>query len=428
MLSKKKLALAIGANIIGNALEWYEFYLYILFTPLFAALFFPAEVSDTSLIQAFFVIAIGFLSRPFGAVFFGQLGDRLGRRIALLVSILLMTIPTFVIGCIPTYAQIGIMAPLLIGVMRLFQGIPAGGEFTGAMCYLYEISPPQRQGIMGSMVFFGSQIGAIFSMSEFLLMEKLLTHQEIREWGWRVSFILGGLIGLGGWYLRSKLEETPIFKTLRAEGKISPRPVLDSLKGYKVPLFKAFLLTTLTVSGWYLVFIFSPIYASEVGKAGFGNELLITLLLIILSNLCLPFMGWLADKSYKRALWITSCIATIVLAYPFYFFSIKEEFLPLLIMKVVMTIILTVQFALLPRVLCALFPAPVRYSSVGIAYNVGNIAIGGSSPFIALFLTKITGSFYIPMYMLMTTASLSLIAFLTIKPSVLEIFRNERKD
>lgn len=416
MLAGKRLALAIGANIVGNALEWYEFYLYILFTPLFAQLFFPADNRQASLLQALFVIAVGFFSRPFGAVLFGQLGDRRGRRVALLVSILLMTVPTFVIGFIPTYAQIGLAAPILIASMRLLQGIPAGGEFTGAMCYLYEISPPKRQGIMGSMVFFGSQVGAILSMSEFLLMEKFFTHHQIGEWGWRLSFILGGIIGLGGWYLRFKLQETPIFKELIKERKISSQPVLDSLKGYKVPLFKAFLLTSLTVSGWYLIFIFSPIYSSEVRQTGLGTELLITILLILLSNLCLPLFGWLADKSYKRSLVIASCIATIVLAYPLYFCVVHDLFAPLLGLKILMAIILSVQFALIPQILCELFPAPVRYSSVGISYNICNIVVGGSSPFIALFLTRITGSFYIPMYMLMLTALLSLIAILSIKP------------
>ncbi|MFI5333666.1 MAG: MFS transporter [Chlamydiales bacterium] len=410
MLSKKQLALSIGATMVGNALEWYEFYLYILFTPLFSNLFFPSDIQGMSLVQALLVIAIGFLSRPFGAILFGYLGDKAGRRIALVSSIFLMTIPTFLIGCVPTYIQIGIMAPLLILTLRLLQGIPTGGEFTGAMCYLYEISPPNRQGMMGSLVFFGSQIGAILSISEFLLLENCLTHHQIEEWGWRISFIIGGLIGFGGWYLRRKIEETPSFNTLKKEGKISSHPVWDSFQKHRRPMIRAFFLTALTVAGWYLVFIFSPLYASEIQRTVWGNELLITLFLIVLSNVCLPFLGWLGDKSYTRVLWIGSCLLVIVLAYPLYYFGMQVHFPLFLFLKIIMVIALTVQFALLPKLLCELFPPAVRYSSVGISYNIANVVVGGSSPFLALSLTKITGDPYMPMYILIACAFMSLFA------------------
>lgn len=416
-MQTRKLLLATSANIIGNALAWYEFYLYILFTPLFAALFFAKGGSGAALLQALVVLAIGFISRPFGVIFLGHLGDRIGRKIALLTSILMMTIPTFLIGCIPTYAQIGIAAPILIAALRFLQGVPTGGEFTGAMCFLHEIAPVGKRAFLGSMVFFGSQLGAILSLTEFLLMDHFLSEHDLEEWGWRLSFLVGGLIGLAGWYLRSKLHETPVFRSLQHEGKILQRPVSDSFRLHKSALVKAMLLTALTASGWYLVFIFSPIYSSEMQHGEWGGELFVTLCLIILSNLCLPFFGWLADKGYRRALWIGSCIGTLLLAFPYYYFSMQDALGIFIAIKVPMAILLTVQFALLPSLLCELFPPEVRYSSVGIGYNVSTIIVGGFSPLLSLFLVNVTGNPYIPMFILMATAALSLFAMLMIKPS-----------
>ena len=406
VLSKKKLVYAVGANIIGNVLEWYEFYLYVLFTPIFAELFFPKDAPEVGRIHTMLIFAIGFLSRPFGVILLGHLGDRIGRRVALLISILMMAIPTFTIGCLPTYAMIGMAAPFLIGVFRLLQGIPTGGEFTGVMCYLYEIAPLGRQGFMASLVSFGAQVGPIFSLIEVILAENFLSHEQIAAWGWRISFILGGLIGVTGWYLRYRLQETPVFKEMEEKGKILPRPVLESLRKHKSALLKAMLLTSLTASGWYLVFIFSSTHASNGEHANLREALWF----IVLSTLLLPFFGWFADKGYKKALWVGSCVGVILFAYPFYFFSLTEAGPIFLSLKVLMVIFLTVQFALFPIFLCELFPPPVRYSSVGIAYNITTIFLGGFSPMVAVFLTRITGHPYIPMYILVLTAFLSLFA------------------
>lgn len=315
----------------------------------------------------------------------------------------------------PTYLQIGLAAPLLVGFIRILQGVPAGGESAGVMCYLYEIAPQKKRTYFGSFVFFGSQIGAILSISEFLLIKKVIPHEQIVEWGWRISFILGAVIGFGGWYLRSKLLETPAFQEMKATGKIYTAPVKEAFLRHKSAIIKCFALTSLAAAGWYLIIIFSPLYSAEVLHEIWANELFITLMLIILSNLCLPLFGWIADKGYIRSLWITSAVLVIALAYPFYFFGFAGHLQFFILLKAVLTICITVQFALLPRLLCDLFPPPVRFSGIGIGLNLSFIVLGGASPFFALILTKITGNPYIPLFILIASALISLFAIFTIR-------------
>jgi MHS family proline/betaine transporter-like MFS transporter len=395
------------ASIIGNMLEWYEFTLYLHFLPIFASIFFPSSSAANSLTRELLTFAVGFLSRPLGALFFGSLGDRFGRRFALVITIVMMSGPTFLIGLMPTYAQIGIFAPLLLALLRFIQGIPIGGEFSGCMCYLEEISPPKERAYMGSWAFFGSQIGSILSTLEVLFLKAHLPPEDYMSWGWRISFILGGFLGVFGWYLRRSLPETPYFKSLKTEQKLVHTPVRESTRHFSA-LATGFFLSALPVSGWYLIFVFTPLYFSEILGTNFENSLILNVLLLIFCNICLPFAGKLADKLPLKPILISTALGVALLSYPLYFLGSHLSVSNFLLLQILTITLLIFHFALLPKLLSSLFFTSIRYTSIGISYNFSNIIFGGAAPLFALSLIQITGNLAAPGFLLMASALITL--------------------
>ena len=211
--STMKRTLLAGA--IGNVLEWYDFALYGYFAPVFAALFFPSDSASVSLISAFGVFAVGFLARPLGALLFGYWGDTVGRREALAWSILLMAIPTCLVGLLPTYETIGVVAPIALTLFRFLQGLSVGGEFTGSATFLVEHAAASQRGYIGSWAGFSAQIGALLGSGVGALIASSLTEEALHQWGWRIPFVMGSLIAVVGWYLRTRVPESPAFETIR---------------------------------------------------------------------------------------------------------------------------------------------------------------------------------------------------------------------
>ncbi|MDE3223920.1 MAG: MFS transporter, partial [Nitrospirota bacterium] len=221
--SKKTLL----AGAIGNVLEWYDFALYGYFAPVFASLFFPSDRPSASLISAFGVFAVGFLARPLGALLFGHLGDTLGRRTALAWSVLLMAVPTCLMGLLPTYEAIGAAAPLALTLCRFLQGLSVGGEFTGSATFLVEHAAATRRGYVGSWAGFSAQVGALLGSGVGALLATSLTAEALHQWGWRIPFIMGGFSAVAGWYVRTRAPESPDFDAIRRAGGLASSPIRD---------------------------------------------------------------------------------------------------------------------------------------------------------------------------------------------------------
>jgi len=393
---------------------WYEFSLYVIYSSLLSHLFFPQSDTIASLINIMFIFAIGFIARPLGTLLLGYIGDRLGRRKSLILSIILMTIPTFAIGLLPTYAAIGIAAPIFLASLRLLQSFATGGEFSGTMIYFYEIAPRHLRGFTGSLSFCSSQLGNVIASFEFFLLEQHTSYRFLSAWGWRASFIIGGLIGLLSWYLRHSLHETPLFEAIKSEGKTSKNPVREAFLNYKVPMLKAFCISALPAAGWFIIFIFSPLYLAHVLGIHTRYEILINGFLILGSSLIMPFFGHLGDSGYKKILYIFSAIGVMILSLPLYFSAVHFSFTAFVILEIAMIALLTIQFAIIPSILCELFPIRNRYTCVGIGYNFCVVLFGGASPVIALALT--TDSYLLaPAFILIFSAIVSLSAFTTVK-------------
>ena len=239
--SIKKQRNVILAVTFGNLLEWYEIYLYVYWSPVIAKLFFPPEAEKINLSRTFLIFAVGFLARPLGGLFFGRLGDSIGRKKAFILSLVMMTIPTILTGFLPTYGQVGILAPVFLTCIRFLQSFPAGGELPGAICYLYECSEIHRRRYSCSWAFFGVLSGLLFSTTECFILEILLSQKDLITWGWRISFLFGGIIGLCGVLVRSRLHETPLYQEMAKHSQIVKEPIFRVLYEYRKVLFRGIL-------------------------------------------------------------------------------------------------------------------------------------------------------------------------------------------
>lgn len=414
-LSKKTQSSIILAVTIGNILEWYEIYLYIFWSPFIAQLFFNPESKANNLLYAFLLFAVGFLARPLGGVFFGRLGDRIGRKKALILSITVMTIPTFLMGLLPTYAQIGVFSTLLLGILRILQSFPGGGELPGAFCYLYESSNSNNRRFMTSWGAVGNQIGIILSIGECFLLEKLLTHEELITWGWRISFLTGGLFGLFGFWLRSRLHETPLFVDMEKHKKFTKESVLDVIYRHKCGIALGIMFCTIDATGFYVLSALFPVYFERILGTSYSENLITTVLLLISTTIPLPFFGMLGDKLNNKMLMVTSAIGIIVLIYPLYYTILHSLFILASILGIAFILCFTCITALIPYLLSSLFPTPIRFTCVGLSFNIVDSIIGGFTPALAIFLLSYTKNEYSFYWILFVSAVISLYSYFHIR-------------
>lgn len=362
------------------------------------------------------VSSIGFFARPLGVLFFGHIGDKIGRRASLICSITFMVIPTFGIGLIPSYASIGILAPILLALLRLIQGAATGGEFSGTMTYLYEIAPVKRRFFTGSFTFAAPQLGSVLCTAEYLFVNRIVSPETLVSWGWRVSFLLAAIFGSLIWFLRRTIHETPLFATIKTEGKSSKQPIFESFREHKLEMLQAFGITSLSAAGWSMIFVFSPIYFTTALGLNAHQQLAINAALLFYSGITMPFFGYLADRCSHRQLYFISAIGIFLLCLPLYFSAEHFSLAAFIVIELFMVTFLTIQFALLPTILCELFPLRVRYSCVGISYNLCIILFGAVSPLFVLYLTRHMSHLLTPAFIIMATAVISLWTYITVRP------------
>lgn len=410
--SKKEKATVIFAVTFGNLLEWYEIYLYVYWAPIIAKLFFKPNTELANLTNTFLIFAIGFLARPIGGVFFGRLGDRIGRRKALILSLVMMTAPTFATGLLPTYAQIGIFAPIILVCMRILQSFPAGGEIPGASCYLYESSRLSSRRLMCSWASLGFQMGILISTLECFFLEKYLPHEDLITWGWRLSFWIGGLLGICGLFLRYKLHETPLYKEMMTHEKIVSNPLIEIVKKYKKKIVMSTLFCAFNSSAFYLLTINLPFYLGSRLNTSYENNLIFTSILLILITIPLPFFGMLGDRFSNKKMLIGSTVALVILLFPLCYSVSIAILIPLV---VVFCLLFTCLSALLPFAQADLFPTYARFTCLGISFNIADALIGGFTPAVALYLLHLTGQQGAFCWFLLFCALLSLSAFLRMK-------------
>lgn len=410
--SKKNARTAVVAVTLGNLLEWYEIYLYVYWAPIISHLFFKPGSDSDRLINAFLVFAVGFLARPLGGLVFGRIGDVIGRKRSLILSIVMMIIPTFITGLLPTYEQIGCFAPSLLILMRILQSFPAGGELPGAFCYLYESAPLEKRRFLSSWSGVGYQLGILISTLECYFLEKHMSPENLMQWGWRISFIVGGLIGVSGLLLRFQLHETPVYREMVTHEKLVKKPVWDVLKRYKSEIFTGICYSALCSSAFYLISINLADFFSNILMTGNGNRLLFTAIILVLITVPLPLFGMLGDRYNNKKILVGCTTAIIFLLYPLYLSLESESLLVAGFVVLIFGLLITCITALIPYIFCDLFPTYARFTCVAVSFNIVDAIIGGFTPVASLYLFYLTNSKTSFCWILLVVSLVSLYSYL----------------
>ena len=311
----------ILASSTGTIFEWYDFYLYATLAPFFAALFFPPDNPTWGLLGALAAYAAGFLVRPFGALFFGRLGDLLGRKYTFLITVIVMGASTFLVGLLPTYASIGNLAPLLLVLIRLTQGLALGGEYGGAATYVAEHSPNGRRGYTTSWIQTTATIGFFLSLLVIGLLRYNMDPATFKEWGWRIPFLASAFLLIFSVWIRLKLDESPVFKKMKDEGKGSTSPIRDSF--FKSPNNKYALLALLGATMgqgvvWYTAQFYALFFIGGPLKANFDSQYIIVAIAVLLATPLFVFFGGLSDRIGRLRIILAGCVLGALTYFPLF--------------------------------------------------------------------------------------------------------------
>ncbi|WP_314723380.1 MFS transporter [Rahnella variigena] len=412
---------ALVAGSVGNFIEWYEFGVYGYLATIIAGNFFTLEgqTGMTGLLLTYASFALAFFCRPVGAIIFGRIGDRIGRKPTLIAVVLLMTLATAIIGLLPTYAQIGVAAPLLLTLMRMFQGLFAGGEFGGAVSLMTEFAPKGKRGIYGAWQSFTVSLGLLTGVALVALLVQTLPEAQMKDWGWRVPFLLVLPMGLVALYLRLKLDETPNFvASKKAEPKVQKTA---AEKASAIATAKAIALGIGRMMGWsaggYTFLVVMPSYLQTSLHATFLQALVATVLANVGFALAILPSGWLSDKIGRKKVMMIAVFAVIVLSFPLLHLLQNPE--SSLLAKGIAVLIAGATIGMIagpgPAMLAEMFPTRVRYTGLGLSYSLSNAVFSGCAGLIITGLIKETGNLDIPAYYVVATCVVSLFALMSLR-------------
>lgn len=412
---------ALVAGSVGNFIEWYEFGVYGYLATIIAGNFFTLEgqTGMTGLLLTYASFALAFFCRPVGAIIFGRIGDRIGRKPTLIAVVLLMTLATAIIGLLPTYAQIGVAAPLLLTLMRMFQGLFAGGEFGGAVSLMTEFAPKGKRGIYGAWQSFTVSLGLLTGVALVALLVQTLPEAQMKDWGWRVPFLLALPMGLVALYLRLKLDETPNFvASKKAEPKVQKTA---AEKASAIATAKAIALGIGRMMGWsaggYTFLVVMPSYLQTSLHATFLQALVATVLANVGFALAILPSGWLSDKIGRKKVMMIAVFAVIVLSFPLLHLLQNPE--SSLLAKGIAVLIAGATIGMIagpgPAMLAEMFPTRVRYTGLGLSYSLSNAVFSGCAGLIITGLIKETGNLDIPAYYVVATCVVSLFALMSLR-------------
>ncbi|MGW7197355.1 glycine betaine/L-proline transporter ProP [Streptomyces chryseus] len=417
---------AVKAASLGNAMEWFDFGIYSYLAVTIGHVFFPPGNDTAQLLSSFATFAVAFLVRPIGGMVFGPMGDRLGRKKVLALTMILMAIGTFAIGLIPSYASIGFWAPVLLILFRLVQGFSTGGEYGGASTFIAEYAPDKRRGFFGSFLEFGTLAGYTGAAGLVTVLTAWLGSDAMEAWGWRIPFLVAGPLGLVGLYLRLRLDETPAFQKLES-GNVRASEAADAVeataKGDLARIFRQYwptLILCIALVGAYnvtdyMLLSYMPTYLSDELGYSETHGLLILLGVMVCLMAVISQVGRLNDRFGRKPLLMTGMLGFFFLSLPS-FLLIKQGSVPaitagMLMLGLSLVCLLGTMSAALP----ALFPTHVRYGSLSVGYNLSASLFGGTTPLVITGLISLTGNNLMPAYYSMAAALIGVIAVACMK-------------
>jgi MFS family permease len=420
----------IGASSAGTVIEWYDFYLYALLTPFLAPLFFPSENPTASLLAGFAVYGAGFAVRPFGALVFGRIGDVIGRKYAFLLTVSIMGGATTLVGLLPTYAAIGLLAPAILVTLRLLQGLALGGEYGGAAIYVAEHAPDGKRGLYTSWIQTTATVGMFAALGVILATRLGFGDATYRDWGWRVPFLLSAILVIGALYIRRRLQETPIFQAIKARGQTAKNTAgwaKESFSGTKVWVILLVLIgmTAGQAVVWYQGQFQALFFLTVYLKSSYVPAYTILIVAIALATPFFIVFGWLSDKIGRKPVILGGCVIAALTYVPIYQAMIAaanvtydsagkiasaDPNIPVMIALVWIQIVyVTMVYGPIAAFLVEFFPTQARYTSLSLPYHLGNGEFGGWLPtiYLALVAATIAGAEYIPFLGLFDLRSLN---------------------
>lgn len=403
------------SSMIGNALEWYDFVIYGYFAATFGSLFFPPSNPVTQILASWVVFWLGFIARPLGSVVFGHIGDKISRKYALTLSIYLMAIPTALMGCLPTYAQIGLAAPILLIIFRAIQGFAIGGEFSGSMVFLVEHAPSNQRGLWGSWSSFSAVIGVIIGSLLITTLNGTLSADNMQHWGWRIPFIVSVLGSVVGGYIRNCLTDPAIYLAAKKKKHKESTPLKELFVSHKSKMGLIILLDFLTAIGFFIVAIFLATYFRVYLKYPDKIALAINTFSMCIFALAIFFGGKLSDRFGRKKTLGYPCVAFILFSYPL--FSLMETASPmgLLGIQSLLAFFMGVFFGTIPSALVEIMPTHVRFSGLSIAHNLSMAIFGGSTPLLITYFIRHYNNLMVPAYFLIAAGMLSLSSLIFMK-------------
>jgi MHS family proline/betaine transporter-like MFS transporter len=399
----------ICAASIGNFVEWFDFAVYGFLATTIATQFFPSSDASAALLKTFAVFAVAFAFRPLGGIFFGMLGDRVGRKKTLALTILLMAGATTLIGVLPTYAAIGVMAPVLLTVIRCAQGFSAGGEYAGACAYLMEHAPRTQRGWYGSFVPVSTFAAFASAAVVAYALESSLSLEAMSSWGWRLPFLVAAPLGLVGLYLRWKLDETPAFQAVTREHAVAHSPLRETLKthGRGILCLGAFI--SLTALSFYMFTTYFATYLQVAGGLNRATALLVSVIALVFAAAICPLVGAYSDRVGRRTTVASACILLLLAVYPAFLMASSGSFMASVLGVMMLAVGAVLCNVVTAALLSETFPTRTRYTASAITYNMAYTIFGGTAPLMATWLISTTGSNLSPAFYLMVVAVLGLV-------------------
>ncbi|MEZ5038707.1 MAG: MFS transporter [Saprospiraceae bacterium] len=379
--SSQNRAMTITAGVAGNILEWYDFAIYGFFAPVLGKLFFPAEDPTTSLIASFGAFAAGFLMRPVGGALFGYIGDRVGRKRALNLSVLLMAIPTFLIGLMPTHAQMGVGAAVILVILRMLQGLSVGGEYTSSIVYLAESAPDGKRGLFTSASMMGGIGGILLGSVMGSVISGALTEAQLQSWGWRIPFLLGILVAAVGYLIRRHMPETI------SEQEKTENP-LRTLRRNWAQVVQVSGLNLLSAIFFYGLFVFVVTWLVDYVQEPRTMALRLNSISLLIFMVAILFFAHLSDRISRKRVIISGAVAIILFGYPLFCLMHHHDETMILTGEIGLAILAAAYMAPIPATLTEMFPRNIRVSAVSVGYNLAYAIFGGTVPMVAVWLIE----------------------------------------
>jgi MHS family proline/betaine transporter-like MFS transporter len=413
----KKTRQAVSAAVIGNVLEWYDFAVYAYVAVYIAKNFFPQGDPVTGLLATFLTYGLGFLARPLGGIILGRVGDTHGRKTALLITIALMAVGTVLIGILPTYPAIGVAAPLLLVVARLLQGFSAGGEWGSSTAYIVEWAPKGKRGFYGSFQQTSVVAGLLLGSGIAALFATILTTEQMDSWGWRIPFLLGGILGPVGLWMRRTIDETPAYKKAAA----TPVAVTEDKTSPWLLAGRAFGFTIVWTVCFYVLLNYMPTWSRQYLKLTPAAALWANTIGLFALMVFIPVMGILSDKWGRKPLLLACCVAYIVLPYPIFSYLVGgASYTELILVQILFAILISMFSGPGPAAIAEIFPTRTRSTWMTSGYALAVAIFGGFAPFISVWLISTFNSPIAHSFYLVAAAIVSTIVILTLRETAHE--------